>query len=103
YPQPDAPAKPWRFHHISPKKDYQRFTHGLGYGDVNGDGRNDLLVKDGWYEQPESIEGDPIWKFHPFKFASIGSSQMYAYDVNGDGLPDVITSLNPHGYGLAWW
>ena len=28
---------------------------------------------------------------------------MYAYDVNGDGLPDVITSLNPHGFGLAWY
>jgi hypothetical protein len=28
---------------------------------------------------------------------------MYAYDVNGDGLPDVITSLAAHGYGLAWY
>ena len=27
---------------------------------------------------------------------------MYGYDVNGDGLTDVITCLNPHGYGLAW-
>ena len=28
---------------------------------------------------------------------------MFAYDVNGDGLNDVITCLNPHGYGLVWW
>jgi hypothetical protein len=28
---------------------------------------------------------------------------MFAYDVNGDGLADVITCLNPHGYGLAWY
>src|SRR5258705_13325482 len=28
---------------------------------------------------------------------------MYAYDVNGDGLNDVITSLAAHGYGLAWY
>ena len=28
---------------------------------------------------------------------------MYAYDVNGDGLADVITCLNPHGFGLAWY
>jgi len=28
---------------------------------------------------------------------------MYAYDVNGDGLNDVICCLDPHGYGLAWY
>ena len=28
---------------------------------------------------------------------------MYAYDVNGDGLNDVITSLAAHEYGLAWF
>jgi hypothetical protein len=102
-PDPADPAKMWTFHRVSPKKDYQRFTHGLGFGDVNGDGRNDLIVKDGWYEQPASLEGDPQWKFHPFKFTGVGSSHMYAYDVNGDGLPDIITSLNPHGFGFAWY
>lgn len=64
----------------------------------------DVLEKDGWWEQPESLAGDPVWKHHPFAFApGTGSSQMYAYDVNGDGLNDVITSLNAHGYGLAWY
>ena len=28
---------------------------------------------------------------------------MYAYDVNGDGLNDVITALAAHGFGLAWY
>jgi hypothetical protein len=104
YAEEDAahPEEKWTFHPISPKKDYHKFTHGLGFGDVNGDGRNDLILKDGWYEQPASVEGYPVWKFHPFNFAG-GSSQMFAYDVNGDGLPDVITSLNPHGFGFAWY
>ena len=28
---------------------------------------------------------------------------MGVYDVNGDGLPDVVTSLGAHGWGLAWF
>ena len=28
---------------------------------------------------------------------------MAVYDVNGDHLNDVVTSLNAHGFGLAWF
>src|SRR3954470_3420826 len=97
YATPDwsDPAKPWKFHPITPKGNWQRFTHGMGYGDVNGDGKNDLLEKDGWWEQPKSLEGDPEWKKHPVNFGS-GGAHMYAYDVDGDGDNDVITSLEAH-------
>ncbi|NQT16518.1 MAG: VCBS repeat-containing protein, partial [Planctomycetes bacterium] len=39
--------------------------HGYAFGDVNGDGREDLMVETGWYERPD---GDPLarpWKFRP--------------------------------------
>lgn len=57
-----------------------------------GDGRKDLLEKTGWWEQPESLASDPVWADHKFEFTPIGGAQMYAYDLNGDGLNDVITS-----------
>jgi hypothetical protein len=98
----EHPDAPWKFHAISPKGGYQRFTHGLGFGDVNGDGRVDLLEKDGWWEQPASLANAPLWTKHEFKFGG-GGAQMFAYDVNGDGLNDIITSLEAHGYGLAWF
>jgi hypothetical protein len=104
YASPDwsEPAKPWTFHPISPDNKYGNFTHGMGLGDVNGDGRLDLLEKDGWWEQPESLAGDPLWKFHKQSFG-VGGSQMYAYDLNGDGLNDIITGLAAHAFGLAWY
>lgn len=96
-------TKPWTFHPISPRdKRYQRFTHGLGFGDVNGDGKADVLEASGWWEQPASLDGDPVWKKHNEDFGR-GGAQMYAYDADGDGDNDVITSIQAHGYGLAWF
>jgi hypothetical protein len=97
------PAKPWTFHPMSKKGKLQRFTHGMGVGDVNGDGRMDYMEKSGWWEQPASLEGDPEWKKHDVEFAKAGGAQMYAYDVDGDGDNDVITSLAAHACGFAWY
>jgi hypothetical protein len=104
YAEPDwkNPTAKFIFHKISTPGKWHWFNHGYGYGDVNGDGRTDILEKDGWWEQPASLAGDPVWKQHKVNFGT-GGAQMYAYDVNGDGRNDIITSLAAHGYGLAWY
>jgi hypothetical protein len=96
------PTDTWKFHPVTPKGDYQRYTHGIGYGDINGDGRVDLLDKDAWFEHPASHDDATPWKRHPFPFAK-AAAQMLVYDVNGDGLNDVITAHSAHEFGLSWF
>src|SRR5207244_224046 len=74
--------------------------HGMGIGDINGDGRPDVLCREGYWEQPADPRSSP-WNFVPCKLGQ-DCAQMVVYDVNGDGLPDVITS-SAHRVGIWWW
>ena len=104
FAEPGAdPKQPWKFRPVSTNAAGGKFTHGLGVGDVNNDGKPDLLEKNGWWEQPKSLDGDPVWKKHEFQFAGPGGAQMFAYDFDGDGDNDVLTSLAAHGHGLVWY
>lgn len=91
----------WPFSGCTEKEAWHRYTHGLGVGDVNGDGRADLLMAGGWWQQPAE-PGRDAWQKHPFNFGS-GGAQMHVADIDGDGDGDIVTSLAAHEYGLAWF
>ncbi|MFL6414138.1 MAG: FG-GAP-like repeat-containing protein [Bryobacteraceae bacterium] len=105
-PDPAKPTAPWIVHNVS-EQGYAT-AHGIGVGDINGDGRLDIVNAFGWWEQPPAASSAGTWTYHPQAFARygrniFGGSVMGIYDVNGDGLNDVVTVLNPHGWGLAWY
>lgn len=95
------------------------FGHGIGTGDMNGDGRTDVLTPQGWLEAPASHDG--VWAFHaldwnqhpipasgsaPSAPASTPRGASFGFmsllDLNGDSRPDMITGM-AHDYGVAWY
>ena len=80
---------------------HQSHGHGIGVGDINGDGRADILTPKGWLEAPaDPRSGD--WKFHAdWEDNTTQFGFMYAVDLNGDGRNDVLTT-SAHGYGVFW-
>lgn len=98
------PFAPWKFYAISEQIADKRFGHGLGVGDVDGDGSVDVIYSGGWLQQPTTNPGSSRWLRHPVAFTTAyGGAEMYAYDVDGDGDNDIICSNAAHDYGLDWY
>ena len=92
----------WARHQVNGPKDAgpARDIHTFGCGDVNGDGRKDILVAKGWFEAPADRTKSG-WRFHPAPFGN-RCADLIPHDLDGDGDPDVLAS-SAHAYGIWWY
>jgi hypothetical protein len=109
-PVPGKPTEPWTVHKVSAASYGSAGQHGIGAGDINGDGRVDIVSANGWWEQPPKGTPEGPWPYHPVRFGSYpragggpGGAEMGVFDVNGDGLNDIVTSFEAHGWKVGWY
>ena len=79
---------------------------GAGAGDINGDGRPDIIRPDVWFEAPKDIRSG-TWIEHPIALGGTNgtadhTSNIAVFDVNKDGLNDIVAST-AHKYGIWWY
>lgn len=74
--------------------------HGLGFGDINKDGRVDVILSTGWLECPK--DANMPWKLHTDFVLGLAGVPIIVADVNQDGLNDIIVG-QAHDYGLDWY
>ena len=116
YPEviPNCPGEPVRIFKLVRDEqgrgtgEFEQYTisegpsgHGMGFGDINGNGRVDIILAEGWLEAPE----DPysgLWTFHQEFSLGSASCPVLVHDINGNGHNDLIVGQS-HDYGLDWW
>jgi hypothetical protein len=94
--RPIPAEPPFRAHNLGANGN----RHGIGFGDVNGDKRTDIICRNGWWEAPPKPADEP-WTWHGEYDIGKPGIPILAFDVDGDRDTDLVYG-QAHDYGVAW-
>jgi len=109
---PNTPGRPQRFYKLVTDNGkgtgkfkefvaYDKPTgHGLGFGDIDGDGRGEIILNKGYLKAPADPLSGP-WEYMPGIDLGCASVPIIVADINKDGVNELIVG-QAHGYGLDW-
>ena len=66
-------------------------NEGCAVADFDRDGRLDVSAGEFWYAGPDFKTKRPLRKLEPFGKDYLSNCGEHAYDVNGDGFPDIVS------------
>jgi hypothetical protein len=104
-------AAGWMYHSVTAPVEFPfsgtGWLHGLGFGDVDKDGKPDLITREGvWRNVTQPADMAAFWQTQLYGGGAggeLGGSHMHAADMDGDGDNDIIGAELAHNYGVAWY
>ncbi|MCK4514378.1 MAG: VCBS repeat-containing protein [Spirochaetaceae bacterium] len=79
------------------------FTEGVSIGDLNGDGKMEIVSGPDWYEQPAGGPYGGPWKRHTYATTYREMCRTSLADITGNGRPDIVITDSEYMDGTLSW
>jgi len=101
---PEDPTRPdsWNLFRIGPPRGYA--YAGLAVGDIDSDGRNDIVHANVWYRADGPLK-QPHWEPYFYGLINVPPSNIELHDIDKDGRLDIVVASghNPKRGQVVWY
>ncbi len=106
---PNTPNAPLCAYKLAGPRRFEKYElyagglgHGLGFGDIDGDGQPEFITPKGILKRAGNALGNHWELVAGPDIGEDASIPVIVADIDGDGQSELIVG-NSHSYGLSWW
>lgn len=100
-PADPTDPKAWKLRKVGGPRGYA--FAGTDVGDIDGDGRLDIVRSDAWYRSTGPVD-NPVWEENLYGLVNVPPSNIKVFDVDGDGHMDIVVSSGHNARrGEVYW